>query len=227
MAVSCNDNLKFGHGVFHIQTEYYKASDMIICNIFKDGKALKKLKKLVKNKENIDEEIKKFHEFVLNRLKEGAKIKEAKEAPCKNFVCPEGLKGKIVDIVAPHFGAAMNVIWEDAMRRSRDIEAFVANLLNDLDDNLRVVIEHKVRFIIANSLNFKSGKKSAMIGNVERDKVLLVISPYFGTNSNTVLDLAQSLSNEDIDKFKQAILKKYKGDKAEELREKLDKLFQN
>ncbi len=225
MVVSCNDNLQFGKSVFHIQTEYYKATGTIICNIFKDGKALKKLKKPVASEENLNDAINEFHEFVLNRLKQGARIKEAKESKGFRFYFPDELKNKIVDIVAPHFGAAMNVIWEDAVKKSPDIEAFVSNLLNDIDENLRVMIEHKVRFIISNSLNFKAGKKSVFIGNVERDKVLLVISPYFGANANTVLDLAQSLYSGDVEKFKQIILKKYNGEKSEELKEKLDRLF--
>lgn len=225
MVVSCNDNLQFGNSVFHIQTEYYKASGTIICNIFKDGKALKKLKKKVETEENLNDLITQFHEFVLNRLKEGAKTKELKQSSSFRFFFPEDLKAKIVEIVKPYFGAAMNVIWNDAVSKSPDIEAFVSNLLNDLDEKIRVVIEHKVRFIIANSLNFKAGKKAVYIGNVERDKVLLTITPFFGVNANTVLDVAQSLYNGDIVKFKQIILKKYNGDKIEELQEALNKLF--
>lgn len=225
MVVSCNDNLQFGNSVFHVQTEYYRASGTIICNIFKDGKALKKLKKKVDSEENLNDLITQFHEFVLNRLKEGAKTKELKQSSSFRFFFPEDLKSKIVEIVKPYFGAAMNVIWNDAVAKSPDIEAFVSNLLNDLDEKIRVVIEHKVRFIIANSLNFKAGKKAAFIGDVERDKVLLVITPYFGVHANTVLDIAQSLYGGDIEKFKQIILKKYNGDKKEELEEALNKLF--
>ncbi len=225
MVVSRNDNLQFGNSVFHVQTEYYKATGTIICNIFKDGKALKKLKKQVESEENLNDLITQFHDFVINRLKEGAKNKEVKQTTPFKFYFPEELKAKIIDIVSPYFGAAMNVIWEDAVRKSPDIEAFVSNLLNDLDEKLRVVIEHKVRFIIANSLNFKAGKKAVFIGDVERDKVLLAISPYFGVNANSVLDIAQSLYSGDIDKFKQIILKKYIGDKKQELENSLNKLF--
>ncbi len=225
MVVSYNDNLQFGKSVFHVQTEFYKASGTIICNIFKDGKALKKLKKPVEGEQDLNKLILDFHEFVLNRLKEGAKNKEIKQAAAFKFYFPEELKSKIIDIVAPYFGAAMNVIWEDAVKKSPDIEAFVSNLLNDLDEKWRVVIEHKVRFIISNSLNFKAGKKNVFIGNVERDKVLLVITPYFGVNANSVLDIAQSLYSGDIGKFKEIILKKYSGDKREELGKSLTKLL--
>ncbi|BBB32998.1 hypothetical protein TTHT_1492 [Thermotomaculum hydrothermale] len=225
MVVSYNDNLQFGNSVFHVQTEYYKATGTIICNIFKDGKALKKLKKKVEESQDLNQLISEFHDFVLNRLKEGAKLKEVKQTTAFKFYFPEELKAKIVDIIAPYFGAAMNVIWNDAVNNSPDIEAFVSNLLNDLDENLRVVIEHKVRFIIANSLNFKAGKKGVFIGNVERDKVLLAISPFFGVNANSVLDIAQSLYSGDIDKFKNIILKKYNGDKVSELENSLNRLF--
>lgn len=225
MVVSYNDNLQFGKSVFHVQTEFYKASGTIICNIFKDGKALKKLKKPVEGEQDLNKLILDFHEFVLNRLKEGAKNKEVKQAAAFKFYFPEELKSKIIDIVAPYFGAAMNVIWEDAVKKSPDIEAFVSNLLNDLDEKWRVVIEHKVRFIISNSLNFKAGKKNVFIGNVERDKVLLVITPYFGVNANSVLDIAQSLYSGDIGKFKEIILKKYSGDKREGLEKSLTKLL--
>ncbi len=225
MVVSYNDNLQFGNSVFHVQTEYYKATGTIISNIFKDGKALKKLKKKVENEENLNDLISQFHDFVVTRLKEGAKNKEIKQTAAFKFYFPEELKSKIVDIVSPYFGAAMNVIWEDAVKKSADIEAFVSNLLNDLDEKWRVVVEHKVRFIITNSLNFKAGKKAVYVGNVERDKVLLVISPYFGANANSVLDIAQSLYSGDVEKFKQIILKKYSGDKKEELERDLAKLF--
>ncbi len=225
MVVSYNDNLQFGKSVFHVQTEYYKATGTIICNIFKDGKALKKLKKQVENEENLNDLISQFHDFVLNRLREGAKNKEVKHTAAFKFYFPEELKSKIIDIVAPYFGAAMNVIWEDAVNKSPDIEAFVANLLYDLDEKWRVVIEHKVRFIITNSLNFKAGKKGVFIGNVERDKVLLAISPYFGANANSVLDIAQSLYSGDIAKFKQIILKKYNGEKKEELESSLERIL--
>ena len=47
MALSLNQNIKAGKSTYHIQTEYYKTSNKIISNIFKDGKAVRRLEKEV------------------------------------------------------------------------------------------------------------------------------------------------------------------------------------
>ncbi len=226
MVISCNDNIKLGNSTFHIQTEYYKASDSIICNIFKDGKALKKLRKPVKNRNSINDEICSFHEFVLNRLKEGAKLKEAKESKGFKFYFPEDLKVKIVDVISPYFGAALNVIWNDTIKRSKDIESFVSNLLADVEKNMRVAVEYKVRHIISNFLEFKRGKDQSIEG-VERDRVLIAIYPFFEQNANSILDLAQSLYGGDVTKFKDIVLRKFEGseENKKKLKQKLDSLF--
>ncbi len=69
MIVSFNDNLNIKGSVFHIQTEYYKSKEQIICNIFKDGKVLKKIPLEVEFEEGIEEMVREFHFFVLNRFK--------------------------------------------------------------------------------------------------------------------------------------------------------------
>ena len=69
MIVSFNDNLNIKGSVFHIQTEYYKSKEQIICNIFKDGKVLKKIPLEVEVEEGLEEMVREFHFFVLNRFK--------------------------------------------------------------------------------------------------------------------------------------------------------------
>ena len=70
MVVSFNDNLNIKGSIFHIQTEYYKSKEQIICNIFKDGKVLKKIPLEVEVEEGIEEMVREFHFFVLNRFKD-------------------------------------------------------------------------------------------------------------------------------------------------------------
>lgn len=67
--VSFNDNLKIGKSLFHIQTEYYKNKEQVICNIFQNGKVIKKIPLQVEVEEGIEEMVREFHLFVLNRFK--------------------------------------------------------------------------------------------------------------------------------------------------------------
>ncbi len=72
--VSYNDNLKIGGSLFHIQTEYYKHKEQVICNIFRDGRVVKKIPLQIDIEDGIEEMVKEFHFFVLNRLKNPSQI---------------------------------------------------------------------------------------------------------------------------------------------------------
>ena len=78
MALSLNQNIKAGKSTYHIQTEYYKTSNKIISNIFKDGRAVRRLEKEVEEGKDLDAQIKEFHKSVVERLTKPALAKRRK-----------------------------------------------------------------------------------------------------------------------------------------------------
>ncbi len=73
--ISKNDNIVCQGKIYHVQTEFYKATNKIICNIFKEGTALKKIEKKIDldKQKDITEEISSLHFYVLNKIEEGCK----------------------------------------------------------------------------------------------------------------------------------------------------------
>ena len=69
MAVSCNEDVRVGNVVFHVQTEYYRRSGKVVANIFRNGVAVKRLEKQLSNMSDIDSEVLEFHRFVVDRIK--------------------------------------------------------------------------------------------------------------------------------------------------------------
>lgn len=68
MGTSINEEIRAANGVYHIQTEYYKTSGKIVTNIFKDGMIVKRLEKELNDKDNIDDQVKAFHAFVIKKI---------------------------------------------------------------------------------------------------------------------------------------------------------------
>ncbi len=226
MVVSRNDNFKLGKTTYHIQTEFYKAKSVIVCNIFKDGKALKKIEKEVDDfaDDILNEQIQSLHNLVLERLKQGSKEKAVSQMKGYKFFFPEDLKKRIVDIVSPFFGAAIGIVWEDAVKNASNIEQFIDLILRDLAEIYRVPLENRIRQIIVESMPMAGGNVSQE-EMLWREKILIKLAPFFGVQSNNVLDLALSMWNHDPNRFIEIVLKKYNGDKKEELEKVLFSLF--
>ena len=85
-AISKNDNIVCHGKTYHIQTEFYKTKNKIICNIFKDGIALKKIEKKIHSleEEQLKKEILTMHSFVITKIKEGIQNISQKQSPVVN-----------------------------------------------------------------------------------------------------------------------------------------------
>ncbi len=69
MAVSCNEDVRVGNVVFHVQTEYYRKSGKVVANIFRNGVAVKRLEKQLSEEDDVDSKVVEFHRFVVDRIK--------------------------------------------------------------------------------------------------------------------------------------------------------------
>ncbi|WP_456342475.1 hypothetical protein [Thermovibrio sp.] len=210
MAKSINQDIQAGGSVYHIQTEYYKSSGKIVTNIFKDGLSVKRLEKDVSglSEEELDREIENFHRLVLEKLRAG---KRKQEAPAEvapsvptedaNFFVPRELYERLLVEISPFFGIASSFILDEAIESSKSFSAFLENLSADLPDEQRELLLLKVRPLIEKYLsNLEEEKKERTeeIGEEEKfvltdelkDKILTVLSDYFGIMASAVLDEA-------------------------------------
>ncbi|WP_456397584.1 hypothetical protein [Desulfurobacterium sp.] len=78
---SMNTNFQCGTKMFHIQTEFYKSSGKVVTNIFFQGNIVKRIEKLPET-EDISQEIKKQHEYILQKLQEALEKQKKQTESC-------------------------------------------------------------------------------------------------------------------------------------------------
>jgi len=160
MGKSINQDVYAGGSTYHIQTEYYKSSGKIVTNIFKDGVSVKRLERKVEeglSDEEIDQEIEKFHFFVLEKLRQGGKKAkqpqpESKPEPKREVEVEEGvsqpvaeggfelsqeLYNQILELINPYFGIASAFSLDEARAAANSVESFIEILTRDLEDEAK------------------------------------------------------------------------------------------
>jgi hypothetical protein len=203
MGTSINQNIKAGNSVYHIQTEYYKASGKIVTNIFKNGMTVKRLEKEVSEEEgiDIDEEIKAFHRSIVDKLT-GKTSKVKKES--KHLTLSEEEVDKILSVIFPFFGIASQLAVKDALETSQTVEEFIRNIVSDLPEDIKKEVTERLKDILDSrqqvegtatlANNIPKGEKISQdksvrdVGDIDTDKILTILSDYFGIASYLVLE---------------------------------------
>jgi predicted DNA-binding protein len=205
MAKSINQDIHAGGSVYHVQTEYYRSSGKIVTNIFKDGLSVKRLEKPVSglSEEELDREIENFHRLVLDKLKSSRRKQEAGKASATvssektSFSIPGELYERLLVEISPFFGIASAFALDEAVELSENYEQFVKNLTEDLPQEQREALTAKLKTLIENYLSatveVSSGveeEKKFVLTDELKDKILTVLSDYFGIMASAVLDEA-------------------------------------
>jgi len=202
MGKSINQDVYAGGSTYHLQTEYYRSSGKIVTNIFKDGVSVKRLERKVEDglsEQEIDQEVEKFHFFVLERLRQGGKrgrpepegeesLQPAAEA---GLNLSPGLYEQILEVINPYFGIASAFSIEEARSIATDINSFIEALTKDLEDGIREELAARLKELL------ESGEKAEGLGGEEveltperEQKILTVLSEYFGIMATAVLEEA-------------------------------------
>jgi len=208
MPKSINQDIYAGTSKYHIQTEYYKASGKIVTNIFKDGVSVKRLEREVPDlsDEELDEEIKKFHVFVINKLREGAVRRKKKPQPPPPPPPPEeapkeqteaepeppslkisdSLYRRLLDEIFPYFGITSSVTLDEALKKAEDLESLFDLLLSGVSSDRREELEERLRPILLP----ENEEEVFQITDDLRERILAVLSKHFGIMSGIILDEA-------------------------------------
>ncbi|MEO2068256.1 MAG: hypothetical protein ABGX27_01930 [Desulfurobacteriaceae bacterium] len=227
MGTSINQDVKAGNSVYHIQTEYYKASGKIVTNIFKDGMAIKRLEKAIPNEEgiDIDEEVKAFHKSIIDRLT--GKVPSVKKAAKTFLSFPEEKIDEVLNVIFPFFGIASQLTVKDALEKSQTVEEFIRNIISELPEELKEEVRKELTKILPGS---KEETKTTTTSNadlekLDMDKILTILSDYFGIAASLVFEEAVEVWKEkggDYEILVEIIVKELEDKEAqEELRQRL------
>ncbi len=110
----------------HVQTEYIEKSRKIICNIFKEGRVLKKIEKKIGhyNPKELEKEISNLHFYVLNKIKEGYS-NSTKEEYLNNFQTPDNLFNLDLMIEFERIFVKTHINLENFLKKVSGIESFL------------------------------------------------------------------------------------------------------
>jgi hypothetical protein len=95
--LSINEKLKIGKVYFDIQTEYKPSLDIIVGEILKDGRVLKKISQKRNNKQEIEEQVRDLHKRVIELLYQ--KISSAVKHGNKQMADLPKLRNKFVALI--------------------------------------------------------------------------------------------------------------------------------
>ncbi len=197
MSKSINEDIKAGKSVYHIQTEYYKSSGKIVTTIFKDGRSVKRLEKEVSDvsEEELNQEIEKFHRYVLDRLK-GLKKKEvpALSSSERKFSVPQELYERLLIEISPFFGIASAFVLDEAIDSASDVSSFIEALTSDLSEDQKEILVSKVKPLIEDQVLVS--KEEEVTEDEEKfdltpeleEKILSILSEYFGIMASSVFE---------------------------------------
>jgi hypothetical protein len=189
MAVSINEDVRVGNSTFHVQTEFYRSTGKVVCNIFKDGASIKRFEKVVEGEENPELLVKYLHKQVVNRLLSGGE--EIKGAG--KLKLSEEAINRIVEIVSPYFGVASYLVLEDVLSKAYSVRDFIEKVVEDLDvetkSNLKRELE-KVLLDEGKQIPAES-KEEFRFTDELRSQMLDILKDYFGVMASLVLEEAE------------------------------------
>ena len=195
MAVSYNEDVRIGSSTFHVQTEYYRKSGKIVSNIFKDGTSIKRLEREVEEGSDIDSAVGEFHRYVVDKLRKGVKGRAPETS--EGFVISDDLEKKIIEIINPYFGVASYLVIDEARSVSKSKEEFIENILEGLPEDVKPALFERLTEIFSDGLSTRSdlpqednGSTSEVFDQDKREKLLRVLSDYFGIMALPVLEEA-------------------------------------
>ncbi len=191
MAVTINEDVKVGNATFHVQTEFYRSSGKVVCNIFKDGASIKRFERELKGDEDPEVLVKNLHRQVIERLTQSRE--EIRQSGKLNL--SEETVGRVIETVSPYFGVASYLILEDALSKAASIGDFVERIVEDLDSESRSTLKRKLAELLSNE-GVKSSTGRGFEGEFKfteelRNQVLEILKDYFGIMASSVLEEAE------------------------------------
>jgi hypothetical protein len=238
MAISLNQDIRAGKSTYHVQTEYYKTSNKIISNIFKDGKAVKRLEKEVEEGRDLDEQIKEFHNSIIERLTKPTLVKKKKKEEKKPlqkvqkevFTLTEYQEEKIAAVIYPFFGIATYLVISDAASSASSKEEFVKELLSELEEEKAKELREEILSILSEKEEEKPSEsereqKEQKVLDFPEKELTELLSPYFGIMTAVVLESARRVWDGNKEKLLNFLADELDDEVREEVLEKVNSLF--
>ena len=194
MAVSYNEDVRIGNSTFHVQTEYYRKSGKIVSNIFKDGTSIKRLEREVEEGSDVDSAVGEFHKYVVDKLRKGVKSRAPETS--EGFVISDDLEKRIIEIINPYFGVASYLVIDEARAVSKNGEEFIENILEGLPEDVKPALFKKLTGIFSEKSTHSdlpqedNGSTSEVFDQDKREKLLKILSDYFGIMALPILEEA-------------------------------------
>jgi hypothetical protein len=228
MALSINQDIKAGKSTYHIQTEYYKTSNKIISNIFKDGKAVKRLEKEVEEEKDLDTQIKEFHKTIVERLTKPAPLKR-KKTEKEKFIITDKQEEKIAQVIYPFFGIATSLAISDALRSSSSSEEFIEMLLHDIEGEKADELKEKISSILSEVIEEKPKEEIVKMEKVifPEDKLTEILFPYFGIATGAIVESAKSVWNGKVESLLDFLSKEIEEEVKDKVFEQIKELFKS
>jgi len=223
VALTINQDVKVGGSVYHVQTEYYKTSGNVVSSIFKDGVAVKTLKKQVGDlpEEELDQEVKSFHNFVISRLTGTKAVKEESKPESLLARLPEETVETLIKELHPVFGVAANLVVEDILSSATTADEALKLFEEELPADAGAVLEN-IREMLDTTKNTVS-----MILEKEGE-ILKLLGEYFGVVAGLVFsDALEESAEGGFEGFVEAVISDLEGNQREELKSKLLDLYKS
>ena len=228
MSLSLNQDIKAGKSIYHIQTEYYKTSNRIISNIFKDGRSVKRLEKDVEDEKNLDTQIKEFHRGVVERLTKPATLKRGKSEKEK-FTITDRQEKRIARIVYRFFGIATSLVISDALVSSSSAEEFIEMLLHDVEGEKVNELKAELSSILSKVPEEKPPEE--MKGRKEvtfpEDSLMEILFPYLGIATGAIVESAKSVWDKKVEKLLDFLSSELEEDVKDRVLEQVKELFKS
>ena len=228
MSLSLNQDIKAGKSIYHIQTEYYKTSSKIISNIFKDGKAVRRLEKEVEEGKDLDTQIKEFHKSIVERLTKPTLLKRKKPEKEK-FTITDKQEEKIAQVIYPFFGIATSLVISDALSSSSSSEGFIEMLLHDIEDEKADELKEKISSILSEVTEEKPEEEMVKMKKVifPEDKLMEILFPYFGIATGAIVESARGVWDGQVESLLDFLSGELEEDVKDKVFEQIKELFKS
>jgi hypothetical protein len=236
MAISLNQDIRAGRSTYHVQTEYYKTSNKIISNIFKDGKAVKRLEKEVEEGRDLDEQIKEFHNSIIERLTKPTLVKKKKKEEKKPlqkvqkevFTLTEYQEEKIAAVIYPFFGIATYLVISDTASSASSKEEFVNQLLSELEEDKAKEVREEILSILSEKVEEKPSelqKREEKELPFPEEELTELLFPYFGIMTGVLVESARRIWNGKKENLLDFLAGELDDDVRDEVLKKVSALF--
>ena len=228
MALSLNQDIKAGKSTYHIQTEYYKTSSKIISNIFKDGKAVRRLEKEVEEGKDLDTQIKEFHKSIVERLTKPTLLKRKKPEKEK-FTITDKQEEKIAQVIYPFFGIVTSLVISDTLSSSSSSEEFIEMLLHDIEEEKADELKEKLSSILSEVTEEKPKEEIVRMEKIifPEDKLTEILFPYFGIATGAIVESARSVWDGKVESLLDFLSKELEEDVKDKVFEQIKELFKS